>query len=99
MNDTVTTLRNTARWFEAHGRNCNSAVVDICNDAAAQLESQQAQLAEEVSRRYQAECNYDHAVEDRDRLRAQLAEAQRERDEAVKRTEYLSGMAGQGFNW
>lgn len=41
------------------------------NDAAAQLESQQAQLAE----------------------------ARRQRDEAVKRVEYLSSMNGQGFNW
>lgn len=60
MNDTVTALRNVSKWFEAHGRNSNSAVVDICNDAAAQLESQQVRLAETQQQlQAAAKCIYD----------------------------------------
>lgn len=47
----------------------------IMDSAADTIESLQAQLDEEKSRRYQAECNYDHAVEDRNGLRAQLKAA------------------------
>jgi Lar family restriction alleviation protein len=41
-------------------------------NAAAWNRRTEPENVEEVSRRYQAECNYDHAVEDRDALRAEL---------------------------
>ena len=48
------------------------------------VESLQDDLAEERSRRRQAECNYDHAVADREKLRAQLTESQRRERAAIE---------------
>lgn len=53
-----------------------------------EIESLQAQLAEETSRRYQAECNYDHAVADRDSLQTQLVESRRREQAAVDDLKY-----------
>ena len=38
---------------------CSTDISAMCKDSADCIESLQAQLEEEVSRRYQAECNYD----------------------------------------
>ena len=45
------------------------------------MEQLRIELAEEVSRRYQAECNYDHAVADRDANANALAEVERLQEE------------------
>ncbi len=55
---------------------------DRLNQRDDKIESLERQLAEEVSRRYQAECNYDHAVVDRNSLAAQLAATQEELEKA-----------------
>ena len=52
----VRALRKSVEWFAAHGRNTNTAITDICTEAADLIESLQAQLAESQRR--------DAAVED-----------------------------------
>jgi hypothetical protein len=56
---------------------CQTDISAMCKDCADCIESLQTQLKEEVSRRYQAECNYDHAVADRDRLREWIPVSER----------------------
>jgi len=54
----------------------NCDVLDYIDDAAYLIDSLTAQLNEEISRRYQAECNYDH-------WKQQALESERMEKEAV----------------
>lgn len=65
------TLKKDAT-FISHARTDVPALVEQHGQDQQQIATLRAKLSEEVSRRYQAECNYDHTVKDRDDLKAQL---------------------------
>jgi hypothetical protein len=62
----------------------------LMEDAAELIERLQKKHKEEACRRFQAECNYDHASRDRDSLRKELAESQSRENAALEINELMT---------
>ena len=42
--EVVTELRNAAKWFEEHGRNTNTIIIEICKRAEEVINNQDAEI-------------------------------------------------------